>query len=308
MFSKKLSLRTAIIVAFASCLLLLSPQGSQSAPVISYSALGSGCNQGFTNPFIEANRWMATTNLNIVAINFLIGNQSTGNFSTSRLYVMSDSATGNYPNTILATFTPDVISGTSTLTVGRFVGSAAISSGTKFWIAPSVPASVLPWCYWNGVTTANMTLNGIVPDTTTSLSNSSFRKVYSSASTPPISSTWTSTADTGQIWQLSIETDSLPFTASLAVAGNATTAIFRTNTTLTSNVSLESRVTFYANGKPIANCRRILSSSGTATCVWKPSVKGSSLLSATAVSVSDPNSQRNTNTVRVGVGKRTALR
>jgi hypothetical protein len=67
-------------------------------------------------------------------------------------------------------------------------------------------------------------------------------------------------------------------TISLTLPTNAT---YRTNTNLTANFSSNGGlVTFYANGKYIPRCIKILVAAGSATCTFKPSIHGVISISA----------------------------
>jgi hypothetical protein len=286
MFFRKLVVHSTSIGWVIGSLILATSPDAHAANTIGFSSLGSGCVTSYTNGYFESNRYAAKSNVTIAAINFLIGTGSTANFSTSRLYIFSENSTYNTPDTAVATFTPDVITGSGTSTAGRFVGSYTLTAGTKFWIVPSVNASVLPWCYWNGVTTSSLTMNGIVADTSTSLSNSSFRKVYEGAAVIPAPNGWDFSADTGQLWQLSIELGaSGPITSSLTLSDGSKYATYRTATSLSANVNASAKVTFYSGGKLIAGCRNIVSAAGVATCNWKPSTKGVNRITARVTSL-----------------------
>jgi hypothetical protein len=153
-----------------------------------------------------------------------------------------------------------------------------------------------------------MTLNGVIPDTSTSASNSSFRKVYSSAATLPIASTWDFTGDATQIWQLSIEAGSSIPTISLALSGGSRVATYRTNTTVVATTSSTAKITFYANKKIIPGCRNVLSSAGTASCTWRPTVMGVSQIT-TKVSATDASfADFTTGRLDLSVVKRTNTR
>jgi hypothetical protein len=258
--------------------------------------------------WIQSNRYFATRDVNISAINFLIGNQPTTNFNSAYLYIFSDNPSTIMPGTILETFTPSTLKGSGSSQVGTFVGSYRLTQGTKFWVVPSLQASLLPWCNWTGITTSNMTLNGISPDTSTSGSNSSFRRVNSPLASPPLNGGWNSTFEGTLIWQLSIEESAPQVSATLSTQSGLLTADFRTVTPLNANVDTQSRVTFYANGKVIAGCRNILSSAGTATCNWRPSVHGSFRIHASANPISTSYVSSTTSTISVGVAARTNKR
>jgi hypothetical protein len=293
-----------LICALAFSFISSSIPIAQSSPVILYSAVGSGCNTSYANGYLESNRWIATRDITIGAINYVYGTQSTSNFLTSRLYIFSDNPTNNFPNTILSTFTPDVISGG----VERFVGNQTITSGTKFWVVPSVNAAALPWCYWPGITTSNMTLNGVVPDTSTSLSNSIFRKVYHGATSPPIAGTWNYTGDASQIWQISMEEAISQFAGTISVAGGIRSTPFRTQISIVAAVNISSRVTFYSNKKPIPKCQNLLSSGGTVSCNWSPSVIGVNRITAKFVSVDSSFSDNTSAPLEISVTRRTTTR
>ena len=72
-------------------------------------------------------------------------------------------------------------------------------------------------------------------------------------------------------------------TISLSVAANPSSAVSRQPLTLTAVSSIAGRVTFKSNGKSIGGCVGKSTVSLTATCSWKPSVKGPSRLTALIV-------------------------
>ena len=75
--------------------------------------------------------------------------------------------------------------------------------------------------------------------------------------------------------------------ASLGISGGGTVATFRSSTSLVAEVNVAARVSFLSNGKYISGCRNLLATgSGTSfnvTCTWKPSVRGSAVITAVAV-------------------------
>jgi hypothetical protein len=72
------------------------------------------------------------------------------------------------------------------------------------------------------------------------------------------------------------------FTMRLTSGGN--TAAYRTNSTIEATVARAGRVSFFQGGKPIAGCTRKITSGTSpnikATCIWKPSTRGVTNLSA----------------------------
>jgi hypothetical protein len=91
---------------------------------------------------------------------------------------------------------------------------------------------------------------------------------------------------------------------SLALSGGVTSAVYRTSTTISAEVSVEAKVTFKAGGVIIAGCKN-KSTSGTspyvATCTWKPSTRGSYQISATAVPTSNSYTASSASPLRVMV-------
>lgn len=271
-------LKPLILAIFLN--LFLSLPASQAADVTLFDGLGTGCASTYTGGYLESNRYIAKSNTSITTISYLFGNQSTTNFSSSYLYIYSDDSTYNAPSARLATFSPTVISGSGTLTIGKYTGNYSISQGTKFWIVPSLNASSLPWCYWN--TSVTSFLNGVISvDTSTSNSNAVYPKVYKAGTVIPASSGWDYAGNIGQLWQLSIQSSSsTPIAASLSISGNPSNIVYRTTTTLSVNVDAVSKVTFYASNKRIPNCINLRSDPGLVSCNWKPSTKGAISITA----------------------------
>jgi len=74
----------------------------------------------------------------------------------------------------------------------------------------------------------------------------------------------------------------LNMSVSLSYSGG-TTAIYRTAGTITATNSLPGKVTFYEHGKAIPGCKSVaMNGSNIATCTWKPSLHGSTSITATA--------------------------
>jgi len=99
---------------------------------------------------------------------------------------------------------------------------------------------------------------------------------------------------------------------SLALAGSATTATYRTVVVITANVSVASRVTFRVNGKVLPGCKNRLasgsSSSFSATCNWRPSNRGTVSLTAAATPTGAGISSATSDPVSIMVGRRVGAR
>jgi hypothetical protein len=98
-------------------------------------------------------------------------------------------------------------------------------------------------------------------------------------------------------------------TLSLSVAGSARVVAIRQSLTLTAVASVEGRVTFRSNGKAIGGCVAVPTVSLTATCPWKPSIKGASQLTARLVPIQvATNAIANSSNYWIGVAPRTNKR
>ena len=99
---------------------------------------------------------------------------------------------------------------------------------------------------------------------------------------------------------------------SLALAGSATTATYRTSVVITANVTVASRVTFRVSGKVLPGCKNKLAtgsgSSFSVTCNWRPSNRGQVNLTAAATPTGAGISSATSNALSIRVGNRTGSR
>ena len=99
---------------------------------------------------------------------------------------------------------------------------------------------------------------------------------------------------------------------SLALAGSATTATYRTAVVITANITVAARVTFRVNGKVLPGCKnRLASGSGssfTVTCSWRPSNRGQVSLTAAATPTGAGISSTTSSPASIMVGKRVGSR
>jgi hypothetical protein len=99
---------------------------------------------------------------------------------------------------------------------------------------------------------------------------------------------------------------------SLALAGSAVTATYRTSVIITANVTVASKITFTVNGKVLPGCKnRSTSGSGSShsvTCTWKPSRRGDVTLTAAAAPTGAGISSATSTPVSIMVGNRAGSR
>jgi hypothetical protein len=94
---------------------------------------------------------------------------------------------------------------------------------------------------------------------------------------------------------------------SLGLSGGVTSAVYRTSTTISGEVSVAAKVTFRAGGVVIPGCKN-KSTSGSApfiaSCSWKPSKRGSYSITATATPISNSYTASTATPLRVMVSNR----
>jgi hypothetical protein len=94
---------------------------------------------------------------------------------------------------------------------------------------------------------------------------------------------------------------------SLGLSGGVTSAVYRTSTTISGEVSVAAKVTFRAGGIIIPGCKN-KSTSGSApfiaSCTWKPSKRGSYSITATATPISNSYTASTATPLRVMVSNR----
>lgn len=291
-------------------LLIPAPQAT-AAPTLYFDttkSASSGCVTKYDSPYMQTGRLIAQRDIRISAINVTIGASVRSNFSSTTYNIFSNDNSTNAPGTLLASYSPDSISGSGALSIARYLGDYSISSGTKFWVVPGQLPTVQSQCYLQNTVPSELNMNGVTPDSSTSISDGQYWRAYS-ASSSPVGATWSGIQNFGLIVQLSLEGAlAAPVVATLRTQSGSLSANYRNVTPLTVNVDTQSKVTFFVNGKVIPGCRNVLSSTGTATCNWKPSVHGSYRIYAAANPVSSSYIAANTSTITVGVAARTNKR
>ena len=128
----------------------------------------------------------------------------------------------------------------------------------------------------SGATNASYTFTPDLP----SYNNNLFRMVITDTSPSGEVSTMTSSPLT-----LTVTANSASF-SSFTLAGSVTSTIYRTSIAVTATVNTAGKVTFYAMGKPVPNCRNISTTGAgpiTAVCNWKPALHGVNLITAKLV-------------------------
>jgi Fibronectin type III domain len=99
---------------------------------------------------------------------------------------------------------------------------------------------------------------------------------------------------------------------SFGLSGGATTATYRSASTITADVTVASKVTFKSSGVVISGCKNKLASgsgsSYTVTCSWKPSLRGKVNISAVSTPVDGAISGASAPAVTIVVANRSGTR
>jgi hypothetical protein len=99
---------------------------------------------------------------------------------------------------------------------------------------------------------------------------------------------------------------------SLALAGSATTASYRTVVVITANITVASKVTFRVNGKILPGCKNKSTTGSSpnivATCSWRPSNRGVVSLTASAAPTGAGISSSSATPINIMVDRRTGPR
>lgn len=220
---------------------------------------------------------------------------------------MANNGSTNFPSTVLETFTPDAITGSGTTTNAHYLINYTLNAGTKFWIVEAQQSTSFPRCHASSFDATTMPMDAVAIDTSTTGSNTSFRRAYIYDSSVSNGASWQSVQDS-LIFQFSLEDNSgSTVNSSVMLNSGEKIAQFRTTTILKAIVDAQSYVTFYANSKTIPGCIKVLSSSGSAYCNWKPSVHGNQQIKVKA----QPTDGRATSfspVISIGVRTRTNTR
>lgn len=298
-----LSIKQVPLLVTLMLMQVLFTTTAQGAPQEAINTLSNTCS-AHTAAEVYGNRYVAGSSGQITAINVKVPSTNITspifrpNFVTTTYLIMANNGTKG-PVTTLATFTPDTL----TSTIARYVGSYQITAGTRFWIMPGQLASNFPDCFASSppLPNANMLFyDGWRIDTATA-------SAWSSVSAASIGALGSSNVAIGSlVFPISIEyIPVVPATIVVSLQSGGNTATFRQPASLRATANTEGRVTFYHNGKVIAGCRNLQTSSQIASCNWKPSVHGGARISA-AIFPTDTSIPSGVSSVlNVGVSART---
>jgi len=245
---------------------------------------------------------------------FFTGNTITGITidSSGNVYADSSLASGTYQMVVIGT-DPTGANNSYTMTI-----TASASATPQFTISPSSQTGVSGSAI-SGYTLTNsgpvITSFGISPSVASGLSfdpstgNLSGTPVNTQSATTYTITGYNSAGSLARTFSLTVNAG-VPPTASIIISlpGGAKTATYRTLSIITANVSQDGKVTFFSGAKRIPGCVAKVSVSGTVTCSWKPSLRGSYSLKA-YLSPADSQYPAATSPIyQVSVGARTGKR
>lgn len=104
----------------------------------------------------------------------------------------------------------------------------------------------------------------------------------------------------------------VPVFSNISIAGTPTTATYRASNTISATVDVPSLITFFAGKTRIAGCVSVATSgsgsNNTATCSWKPNLKGAQVITAEASPVAAGIAGTSTISARIAVVARSTRR
>jgi hypothetical protein len=103
-----------------------------------------------------------------------------------------------------------------------------------------------------------------------------------------------------------------PVFSNLSISGNATSAVIRQNNTISATVNVPSLLTFFVGKTRIAGCISLptsgSSTNNVATCTWRPTVKGTAVITVEAAPLTAGIAGLSTSQLNVGVVTRATRR
>lgn len=158
--------------------------------------------------------------------------------------------------------------------VGTFSGTnITLGSAGKYWLAFYYPSTF--YACWANPPTTTGTASGWTIAATNSYQSNDGGSTFSSVGSR--FSFHVTIFGTGG--------GAVPTASTISVSTNSP-AVYRETVTITASLSVagtDGKVTYYANGKKIAGCINKPSSGLASTCLWKPSARGSIVLTAKLV-------------------------
>ena len=242
--------------------LLLSGMSSANAAVLFNSDNGTCTSYGSGSLRVTDIPITIAGAATISSIVIHIGTLGGENSSQIRIY---DNNAG-VPGSLLGTMTYASISGY----FATFTGTTSLSTAGTYWFRFSSPAYYSP-CY------------NLTPVLTGSLPGWSVGRTRESGNSG--ASFTTRSDDLTFLFTINGSGGTAPVYSTIAVSASSI-ATFRQSLTLTASLGVagsDGKVTFYADGKKIPGCINKLSVSLSTTCSWKPSKRGSSLITARVV-------------------------
>lgn len=278
------TLKARILVGlFLSLTLTLTGMNAAQAAVL-FTTNNSTClSYGHGNLRVEDSPITTAGPATITSIDLRVASLSGQTSAQIRVYADNS----DNPGTLLGTFSYSSINGL----LATYAGTASLPSAGKYWIRFSTTVSFAP-CYSTS------------PVLTGSLSGWSIGRMRESTDS---GSTFTTRNDNvAFLIVINGSGGAAVNDSSLSITSNSS-ILFRQQETITATLGLpgtDGKVTFFANGKKIPGCINRNTSSLSANCLWKPSIRGSVSLTARLVPTNSGYSPSTSSAVNILVGHR----
>ena len=247
-----------LIAALTALFSILSLQPASAATLFDTMS-STGTSYGFTTGVIGIEPITIPAAATIQSIVMKI---ASGTGSGAKVEIFSDNS-GVPASSALGTLTFNSYTSPN----ATYTGSVVLPSAGKYWFKFST-------------TIGFQNYYSMTPVTTGSLSGWSIGRMRESTS----SGTSYSTRGDDLVYLMTIIGTGgvVPLASSISISGNST-ATYMQSYTVSASLGVagtDGKVTFYANGKRIPGCINKLSISLAASCTWKPSRRGSSVITA----------------------------
>lgn len=289
-----------VLTVCIALLMLVSAERSVAAEIV-FDAIAPQTDSSISNYFGLSSQkygagFIAGESREITALEILVNRSLGAGTVVGRMYQNSSngvSGSGTFVGEFTQSSAASSYSGNvSNAHLLRLTGSAQVVSGLKYWV------------HFTSVSYTGLEANAF--GTTSPSSSAGWQMVTSSGSFIVTSSGNSFQYSSYPIFRLVVST---PTTIELTLSGGTKQVIYRTNATIQANVNSNGPVTFFANGKKIPRCIKVVSSAGVATCTWKASSHAQISLTARVIPSDSANyAPKTSEPLLVHARKRTGTR
>jgi hypothetical protein len=289
-----------VIAIGISLLIFASAERSYAAETV-FDAITPQTNASISNYYGLASQkygagFIAGESREVTAFEILVSRSEVPGTVVGRLYQNSSNGVSG-SGTLVGEFTQSAAASSysgsvSNAFVLRLTGSAQVVSGLKYWV------------HFTSVSYTGFEANAF--GSTAPTVSAGWQMITSSGNFIVTSAGNSFTFSSYPIFRVIVST---PTTIELTLSGGGNQVVYRKNTNIQASVNSNGPVTFFANGKKIPRCTKIVSSGGVATCPWKATTHALISLTARVTPTDSVNyAPKTSNPLMVHAGKRAGAR